>query len=1291
MILRPGVIIRIVPVLLMLLTVPLLQTGESTGRAGLPDPGMRTTTIKIETDIERYSDGGMPELSFMGADVSGDDLDLGITDGGLFEVVYDPTPGEAMIPLLATVVRIPGTIRNIRITGASPRAIDLNDPIPLMPRATTPWEEADEETFLKRTPPPTDPVVFSRIGYSHDNNTIYSVYSIWIRVLEAVSPDTLSYAEDPEVVVEWEESDPEPTPSRSEGNPENVPGSLSVTPYMELHPDYLIITSEDLSEKLERLAGWRNDMGIATSVVTVEDITSEYSGSSDPADLIRDYIRDVFTEWDDLEYVLLAGDWDKVPTKRVVDSDAYPGWDDGYIPADSYYQCLDGSWDGDGDGLYGEIGDLEDIIPDLAVSRLAINDPDLWDDKIDQIIGYDLGKGGVEWSPEAVLIGANTHNEGDGSNHSEYLWDKYIGDAYSDKLALYEDENTLSKSSIDSSLLDGAGFVNFIDHGGPNEWCDDYGRGIVYRSRDARALTNGNDLPVISTLACLTTWFDDTSGSSYSFSECLGEAFTENPEGGGIGYVGSSRTSVGILGTKQYLPYDNGLQEDFIRQISSVREFTLGRTFTGAKQHYAEVWGNQFQKTGNPEVSLCWLEYTLLGETAVNLWTAPSGEFDVEVYHEDDLDPYIFITVRDSSGSPVPYANVTLVNFERKVFETTMTDENGEVAFDLTLDWFCEINLSVWKHNFNPHLGHVRISDVIPPATEMVTDPTIPAGENGWFTTVPAVRFLPDEEAVVHYRIGTGSYLSLNGSNNYTIPPLSEGSHQVHFFSEDIAGNLEEEKHTKIDIDLNDPGCTISMSPDEPDGDGGWFTTDPLITLESEPEDEGGPVSFIYWVDENDIIPYEGPFYLSHGQYRLRAQAFDDSGRRSNITKVNISVDTSPPSTECVLNPDSPDGEDGWYTRTPSMILTSDEEEARMEYRFSPTGKFLIYGGPIKLPDGEYTIQFRSRDTAGNIDDTGSMNVRIDSEEPEVTYTVYPDEPDGEDGYYTTTPTLRLSWDDNIGAALWQRINYGEPSRSTGLINIPDGEHVVEFYAVDMAGHPSEKVRLSFKVDSVDPETSVTVMGSKRGEWYVSSPTIGLQTTELCRTLYSFGSGDLMEYELPFEPPEREGIFNLRYKSVDRAGNEEATRTLRIKVDAAEPRIDVSMVLNSGGRVVLDLGESSDGFDDLEFRVLAGGRTAADWTFDPVIGIDLPPGRHQLSVEARDPAGNTASESITLYVEDDGENVFMYAGIIGGIIVLAVIAVLIVIRGRKKSEYDYHGEYHYQQDGIQNYQDERFQ
>jgi len=70
-----------------------------------------------------------------------------------------------------------------------------------------------------------------------------------------------------------------------------------------------------------------------------------------------------------IEYVLLGGDDELVPHRGfyciVYSSSTY---EDSDIPADLYYSALDGSWNDDGDGYWGEIGE-DDLLPDISVAR----------------------------------------------------------------------------------------------------------------------------------------------------------------------------------------------------------------------------------------------------------------------------------------------------------------------------------------------------------------------------------------------------------------------------------------------------------------------------------------------------------------------------------------------------------------------------------------------------------------------------------------------------------------------------------------------------------------------------------------------------------------------------------------------------------------------------------------------------------------------------------------------------------------------------------------------------------
>ncbi|MGA1820043.1 MAG: C25 family cysteine peptidase [Thermoplasmatota archaeon] len=1247
-------------VLIMLLAVFVPLLGSTGGSVD------ERTVLDLEFSFQVEMDEGIASLVDARVRTDGEAL-IGLSSGEDLEIVIDPTPGSPELPWIATVINIHGDILNARSDLNGEKHVPLPAPLRTVPRPTTPWEEevpwgawSGEGSY------PDEQVMVQSLGYRRIDGMLMHSYSIWFTPFH-LEGGTLTYSADPEVEVEYTEEMSGPAPTRITGDPEAVPGTLSISPSLEVRPQYLIITSKDSVDELDVLAQWRNGMGVATSVIAVEDILENYEGSEDPADLVRDYIKDVLDTWGTLQHVLLAGDWETVPVKRVVDSEAYGGWDDGYIPADTYFQCLDGTWDLDGDGLYAEPGDMEDIIPDISLSRLAIDDPVVWRDKISQLISYESDRSRTDWTSTALLVAANTHNYGDGSIHSEYLWDKYLNETYEEKLPLYEDEGTLTLSAVDEALESGVSFVQFVDHGGPTVWCDDYGAGVVYRDRDARELTNGNRLSVISTLACLTNWFDDTSGCQYQrFSEGLGEAFTENVNGGGLGYIGSSRTSVGILGANRYLPYDNGLQEDIARQIGGLQEYTLGSIFTEGKGHYAEVWGQQFPG-GNREVAMCWLEFTLLGEPAVEIWTGERGEMELEVHHEDDLDPHIQIAVTDGYGSPLPDANVTLQNFERCVFARGITNGEGVVTFDIVLDWFCDINLTVTKHNYNQIRDYIRISDIIPPVTSVVTDPPEPGGRNGWFLTEPVIRLVPNEKAVVHYRIGPGGPGILNGSGNFTLPELGEGFHQVHFFSEDSAGNFEEEMHTEFRIDLSAPNLTVSLSPEGPDGDHGWYGTEPLVTISTAGPDPGSPVDIFYTL-EGELLEYDGPFFVPEGKHSIPVFGVDQAGRISNTTYIDLKIDTTPPTTSIKVSRDEPDGSNGWYISSPLVELTSSEGDAVVEYRFSAREKFIQYTGPFHVEDGDRLLQYRSVDLSGNIGPTESLPVRVDTRGPTVAVSLSPSEPDGMEGFYVTSPVMRIEWYDNIGSTLHFEMDGTDIRTDVNRFEVPDGIHEISVHASDEAGNSCPVQTFQFRVDTRAPVASIDVREPGPLGWYTSTPLIGLSTDIDSQIVYWWeGKGEVATYQRPLDVPAREGIFTLHYFSRDLAGNEGPEEERTFKVDTKEPILRLETLEQGRSSFLIDCTGSTDG-TELEFRVMEGGSVLVDWTDDGNIELELPDGSHRVLVEARDEAGNTVSSEIVLEVQPAWMPFLVYG--LPAVIAAAAILAVFVYAARRKHHFE---------------------
>ena len=102
-----------------------------------------------------------------------------------------------------------------------------------------------------------------------------------------------------------------------------------------------------------------------------------------------------------------------------------------------------------------------------------------------------------------------------------------------------------------------------------------------------------------------------------------------------------------------------------------------------------------------------------------------------------------------------------------------------------------------------------------------------------------------------------------------------------------------------------------------------------------------------------------------------------------------------------------------------------------------------------------------------------------DTDPPEVTAHLTPDEPDGNDGWFRTTPTIRFTADDGDGSgvdSIEYRIDGGDWKIYTEpeFLMVDDGEHIVDYKATDNEGNESETATLGFKLDVHAPTSSVS-------------------------------------------------------------------------------------------------------------------------------------------------------------------------------------------------------------------------
>ncbi len=303
------------------------------------------------------------------------------------------------------------------------------------------------------------------------------------RGLDTDKADVSSMVSNPEDIVTYNSSY-KYVPSKNEF------GTASLTPAQW---DYVIITSSSLASAFQPLLDYKNSQGIKTTIETVENIYSKYSGK-DQQEQIRNFIKDAYTNWG-IKYVLLGGDGSGVnvggesgvniiPTRYL-----YPRFSqaDDAIPSDIYYSDLEGSFDSNGNGYYGEPGDGCDINPstcevdlyaDVYVGRATVANVQDVNNFVSKTIAYDSESISDPHKGEALMVGeylgfggvANyaTNSKEEvrlGSNQNGYTTAGFYP-GYSVDLMYDSPAHTWSKDDLISKINNNsANIINHLGHG----------------------------------------------------------------------------------------------------------------------------------------------------------------------------------------------------------------------------------------------------------------------------------------------------------------------------------------------------------------------------------------------------------------------------------------------------------------------------------------------------------------------------------------------------------------------------------------------------------------------------------------------------------------------------------------------------------------------------------------------------------------------------------------------------------------------------------------------------------
>ncbi|MFC3687913.1 CBM35 domain-containing protein [Aquipuribacter hungaricus] len=122
----------------------------------------------------------------------------------------------------------------------------------------------------------------------------------------------------------------------------------------------------------------------------------------------------------------------------------------------------------------------------------------------------------------------------------------------------------------------------------------------------------------------------------------------------------------------------------------------------------------------------------------------------------------------------------------------------------------------------------------------------------------------------------------------------------------------------------------------------------------------------------------------------VRHEAGDDGHVNLDALLVEAAVETSEPDTTAPVTAATVSGTpvEGWHTDEPTVTLTAtdDGDVAGTEYQLGDGG-WVVYTGPFAVTgEGEHVVRFRSTDAAGNVEEAQSIELRVDTRAPEVTW-----------------------------------------------------------------------------------------------------------------------------------------------------------------------------------------------------------------------------------------------------------------------------------------------------------------
>lgn len=417
--------------------------------------------------------------------------------------------------------------------------------------------------------------------------------------------------------------------------------------------EYLIVTTDELAGAFQELANYKVYLGYTTEILTVEDLQG--SPGRDVPEQIRGAVQARYA-LGDLRFVLLGGDTDQIPA-RYARSEFYPAGDpDGTdVPTDLYFATLDGDWDADADNVFGEVVDVVDLDPEVAVGRVPVSTVAEVEHYVAKAIVYEgpfaTSHLGTAVLLEEVLFPSNwimgQPIQLDGATYGEELRGIFeaaplylgTGRAYENHVP-FAGSVQLTKAQALAEM--GSGTHGLVVHGGWGNATNMSMGDDAIEPADVEPLANGPHYFAMMTLQGSATAFDEAT---------VLEALLRDPDGGAVLALGPSVASFPLETHGFLVDVSNELFQASSPSLGEVINLVRAQRAAAAVDENVTRWTLfAMNLLGDPELEI--------GSPVTNVGTPAAASASV-VLHEPVPNPFnpsvtIRLEVRGGAGEQVP-------------------------------------------------------------------------------------------------------------------------------------------------------------------------------------------------------------------------------------------------------------------------------------------------------------------------------------------------------------------------------------------------------------------------------------------------------------------------------------------------------------------------------------------------------------------------------------------------------------------------------------------------------------